>query len=264
MVRGADKDPARDGEGDGEGGRWVAYTDGGGTPLDAYVAGISGPAVVVYHTAIGVHDAFITGTCERLARELGCVAVAVDLYGAGATVVDAEDKARRLAALRGDRLGTVARAEAGIALARALPGVDASRGVAAVGYCLGGGICMDLARSGAGGLAAAVSFHGVLGDASAELPLVEGCSATECLVCHGRDDPYTPPAALDAFRRDMRTRGFDGDRLTVLEFSGVLHGFMRPEKVTQDDRAAGHFYDGDAAGDSWDAALALLRRALQL
>ncbi len=103
------------------------------------------PAVLIAHDAGGLGD-HPKDTARRLA-ELGYVAFALDYYGDGQLLAPE---------LVGDRFGALARdpgrtrslARAGLDALLANEHADPER-VAAVGYCFGGTLSLELARSGA-------------------------------------------------------------------------------------------------------------------
>ena len=113
------------------------------------------PAVLVAHDAMGLSD-HPKETARRLA-ELGYVALAIDYHGGGAPL-PAEEVGPRLGALMGDPGKTRAVARAGLDTLLASEFADPTR-VAAIGYCFGGTLSLELARSGAD-LVAVVSHRG--------------------------------------------------------------------------------------------------------
>ena len=81
----------------------------------------------------------------------------------------------------------------------AQPDADASR-VAAIGYCFGGTMALELARGGAD-LKAVVGFHSGLRRARPEdAQNIKG----RVLVCIGAEDPLIPPDQRTAFEEEMR------------------------------------------------------------
>ena len=79
---------------------------------------------------------------------------------------------------------------------------DASR-VAAIGFCFGGTMSLELARSGAD-LKAVVGFHSGL---STSQPAGPSAIKGSVLVCIGADDPWIPPEQRVAFEEEMRGCG---------------------------------------------------------
>jgi hypothetical protein len=82
-----------------------------------------------------------------------------------------------------------ARAQGGLDALERRAEVDPNR-IAAIGFCLGGTMALELARSGAN-LAGVVSFYGSLSTAAPQdAKNIKG----KVLVCVGADDPEVPPA----------------------------------------------------------------------
>ena len=99
---------------------------------------------------------------------------------------------------------------------------DASR-TAAIGYCMGGGIVLHMARHGSE-LKAVASFHGAL-PLGVAAPGEGGDVTARIAVYHGEDDVLIPAEAVDAFRAEMETT--QADCLFVL-LPTALHGFSNP------------------------------------
>ena len=104
------------------------------------------PGVLVVHEWYGLND-YAKSRARQLAQ-LGYVAFAVDMYGNGVSAKDAAEAGKLAAALRNDRPLMRARAQAALETLRKNPLCDPRR-VAAIGYCFGGGVVLELARSGA-------------------------------------------------------------------------------------------------------------------
>jgi carboxymethylenebutenolidase len=113
------------------------------------------PAIVVIHEWWGLND-WTKGKADAFAKQ-GYVALAVDLYRG--KVTDNPDTAHQL--MRGmpnDR--AIRDMKAAVAFLRARPDVDGAR-VGSVGWCMGGGLSLDLAVN-EPSLAGAVIYYGHL------------------------------------------------------------------------------------------------------
>jgi len=126
----------------------------------------------------------------------------------------------RLGALMGDPEEIRELAEAGLGVLLAQDEVDPAR-VAAIGYCFGGTMALELARSGAD-LAVAVGFHSGLGT---QRPARAGQVKAGILVCIGADDPMVPAEQRLAFEEEMRAAEVDW-RLNL--YGGAVHSFTNP------------------------------------
>jgi dienelactone hydrolase len=117
------------------------------------------PAVLVAHEAPGLDDVH-RERADRLA-ERGYVAFALDAHGGGRLRLDDPHIRQRVAAISNDSDRARAIAATSLEVLRGHPRVDASR-IAAIGYCFGGTLVLELARGGAD-LRAVVGFHPGLG-----------------------------------------------------------------------------------------------------
>ncbi len=201
------------------------------------------PSVLVAHDGMGLSD-HPKQTARRLA-ELGYVALAIDYFGGGATLPP-DDVGPRLNALIADPATTRGLAGAGLDVLLASEYADAGQ-VAAIGYCFGGTLSLELARSGAD-LAAVVGFHSGLATAH---PQDAANIAGKVLVCIGADDPYIPPAQRLAFEEEMRAVGVDW-RLHL--YGGAVHSFTDP---LADGSNPALCYNQKADERSWQSMLAL-------
>ncbi len=116
------------------------------------------PLVLIAHTWAGKDD-FVHERAEDLAA-LGYVGFAVDMYGNGKVGSSTEENQSLMAPLLSDRDVLKDRIISALHFGKSLPGVDPNK-VAAIGYCLGGLVVLDLARSGEN-FQGVVSFHGLL------------------------------------------------------------------------------------------------------
>jgi dienelactone hydrolase len=199
------------------------------------------PAVLIAHEGNGLDD-YQKQRAEQFAA-LGYVAFALDYYGGGEPLVDRDEINTRLTRLWND--ATLARAVAGAGLAVLLdePRADASR-VAAVGYCFGGALVLELARGGAD-LKAVVGFHpGLMTPRPEDSAAIRGA----VLVCIGADDPLVGLDARNAFEAEMRATAVDW-RMYV--FGGAQHSFTHPR--VSDTGLPGLAYHRPTDERSWRA-----------
>ena len=161
---------------------------------------------------------------EMLAR-MGYVAFAGDPYGGGIEIDDLKDVMKRVTALRADTIQFRRRARVALDRLIAMPQVDTQR-VAAIGYCLGGTLVLELARDGAPH-AGVVTFHGGLETKS---PAIPGSVKAQLLILTGADDPTVPAAHLNAFAEEMTKAGADWQ---IVTYSGTKHGFTYPDAASR-------------------------------
>ena len=224
----------------------VSYR-GGDTQLQgmlAYDDAIEGkrPGVLVVHEWWG-QNAYARKRAKMLA-ELGYTALAVDMYGNGKTADHPEDAAAFSSAVSGNLSLAKARFDAALEVLRKDPTVDKDR-IAAIGYCFGGGIVLNMARMGED-IDGVVSFHGSLGTNS---PAKKGDIKAKVLVFNGADDPFTKPEQIAAFKQEMDNAGVD---YKFVNYPGAKHSFTNPDA----DKYGKEFglplaYNEHADKDSW-------------
>jgi dienelactone hydrolase len=197
------------------------------------------PGVLVVHEWWGLND-YAKGRAEQLAR-LGYVAFALDMYGKGMSTTDPKVAGQLSGVFRNDRALGRARAAAGLAVLKGRPEVDPAR-IAAMGYCFGGTVVLEMARGGAD-LRGVVSFHGGLATPNpADAKNIRG----KVLVLHGADDPFESPAEIAAFQDEMRRAHVDWQ---MNYYGGAVHSFTNPASSTFGIKGVG--YNAEADRRSW-------------
>lgn len=186
------------------------------------------PGILIVHEFWGLND-YPRNRAEMLA-ELGYTALAVDLYGEGKVVADRDEAAQLMNQLLADLPGCRARFCAALELLKNHAAVDENR-IAAIGYCMGGGIVLHMARYGVD-LDVVASFHGSLPLAVA--PAGEGGEVTARIVAYnGEDDSFIPPEAIAAFKAEMEQTGAN---YQFINLPGALHGFSNPEATARGEK----------------------------
>ena len=199
------------------------------------------PAVLVFHHWMGI-DQYIKGRVDQLAR-MGYVAFAADIYGKGIRPANATEAGALATTYRNDRALMRKRAQAALDTLRRMPRVDVKR-IAAIGYCFGGGVALELARSGAD-IAGVATFHGTL-----DTPHPEDAKniKAKILVMQGTDDPVAPIKAIGDLEDEMRNGGVDYE---VNLYGGAVHSFTQP--MAGNDPKTGNAYSPEADRRSWQA-----------
>ena len=233
----------------------VAYQDGDVALTGTFVAPAGAnakvPAVLVVHEWWG-HNAY----AQRRARELadqGYAAFALDMYGTGLETTDPQQAGTWATPFYQDNALLLRRARAGLAVLRAQAEVDPQR-VAAIGFCFGGTVCLQLARSGED-LKGVVSFHGGLKTGT---PAQADTLKAAILVCHGGADPLVPPAEVAAFMEEMVAAKATWD---LLVFGTALHAFTNPAASPESGLPIA--YDAAAEAASFTRAKAFLGEVLK-
>jgi dienelactone hydrolase len=218
--------------------------------LDANAAGPR-PGVLVFHEGLGLGE-FAMERARRLAG-LGYVALAADMFGDRRQASNLQEVATLVGGLRAEPDKLRARGRAALDVLAALPQVDAGR-LAAIGFCFGGSVVLELAREGAE-LKAVVSFHGVL---TTKMPARPGSVKASVLVCTGVDDPLAPPDQVADFENEMRTGGVNDWQ--VIAYGNTLHGFTNPAADGSMMRTA--LYNEQADRRSWASMKSLFDEVL--
>jgi dienelactone hydrolase len=239
-------------------GREVSY-QAGDTPLKGYLAyddAVKGkrPGILVVHEWWG-HNAYARKRADMLAG-LGYTALAVDMYGDGKTA-DHPDDAGKFAGKVGKNLPLMkARFMAALEYLDRQPTVDPDR-TAAIGYCFGGGVVLEMARTGID-LDAVVSFHGSLGGGSRPEP---GAVKAKVLVANGADDPFVSAGQIAAFKAEMDAAGAD---YRFISYPGVKHSFTNPDADQFGERFKMPLaYDASADAASWQAMQELFQEVFK-
>jgi dienelactone hydrolase len=207
------------------------------------------PGVLVVHCFRGLRD-FVKERAEQLAN-LGYVAFALDMYG----VLPKDDQeAFALAKVYGDDRSLMrSRANAGLEILRGNKLTDVKR-VGAMGYCFGGGVVLELARSGAE-VAGVVGFHATLNTPNREdAKNIKG----KVLVLHGADDPLVPTDHVLAFQDEMRMAKVDWQ---MVFYGGAVHGFTM--RKTGMDPSKPVAYNEKADKRSWEAMKTFFREVFK-
>lgn len=195
------------------------------------------PLVLIAHTWAGKDD-FVHERAEDLAA-LGYVGFAVDMYGNGKVGSDTEENQSLMAPLLSDRDVLKDRIISALHFGKSLPGVDPNK-VAAIGYCLGGLVVLDLARSGED-FQGVVSFHGLLMGSD----ISEKGIQAKILVLHGERDPMVPLDMVDAFQKEMTKADADWQ---LHSYGGTYHAFTKPDA---NDPNLGTEYNQSSSERSW-------------
>ena len=110
-----------------------------------------------------------------------------------------------------------------------------------MGYCFGGLVALDLARSGAD-IKGAVSFHGFLSgpekDSEKEIK-------AKLVVLHGHLDPMVGEDQISSFKTEMSEKKVDWQ---IHNFGDAMHSFTNPQA---NDPDFGTVYSKNADKRSW-------------
>jgi len=224
----------------------IPYQSADGTQMIGYFAyddaksGIR-PGVLVVHEWWGLND-----YAKRRARDLaalGYSALAIDMYGGGKHTEHPNDARAFMAEATKNADAAKARFQAGLDLLKKQPQTDPSK-IAAIGYCFGGGVVLNMARAGLP-LAGVASFHGVL---ATDTPAQPGAVKAKVLVEHGGADTLVPPESVAAFKAEMDNAKVD---YKLVVQPGAKHSFTNPDADMHKGHGLDVGYNKAADQKSW-------------
>jgi len=207
------------------------------------------PGVLVLHEWWGHNDYARKRT--RMLAEMGYTAFALDMYGSG-VLADHPDNAKSfMQAMFSDMDNTKARFEAAHSLLMNHETVDKNK-TAALGYCMGGGLSLAMARA-SEPLDGFIVVHGSLGT---KTPAQPGQIKGKILVLTGAEDPFVPPEQVEGFEKEMDAAKVDYE---LVIYPGAKHSFS----VKGSDKIGEKFnmplaYNEAADKDSWKRIQAFL------
>ena len=176
------------------------------------------PGVLVVHEWWGHND--YARKRARMLAELGYTALAVDMYGDGKTAAHPKDAGAFAGEVKKNMDMATARFQAAKTLLARHEMVD-SKYIAAIGYCFGGGIVLEMARRGLD-LDAVVSFHGSL---TTQSPAQPGQVTAKVLVCNGAADPFVKLEQITAFKKEMKNAKVNYE---FKSYPDAKHAFTNP------------------------------------
>lgn len=224
----------------------INYSDGE-TKMKGYLAyddSIKGkrPGIIVVHEWWGHND--YAKKRARMLAALGYRALALDMYGNGKNASHPKDAGKFSGEVKKNMAVAEKRFMAAYSVLQKQDNVAKDK-MAAIGYCFGGGIVLEMARRGVD-LDAVVSFHGSLGT---KTPATRGKVKAKVLVLNGQADPFVKEKAIVSFKNEMKAANVD---FKLVSYPGAKHAFTNPEA----DKFAIKFkiplaYNSDADKKSW-------------
>lgn len=222
-----------------------------GTELKGYVAyddAIKGkrPGVLVVHEWWG-HNEYARKRAQMLAEE-GYVGFALDMYGGGKTAGHPDQAGEFSAAVKQNMPMAEKRFRAALDVLKKHPQVN-RRDIAAIGYCFGGGIVLEMARRGVP-LDAVASFHGSL---TTDNPAEPGEVQADIFVANGADDPFVKDEQVRAFKEEMEQADAE---YRFVSYPGAKHSFTNPDATRLGEKFGLPLeYNEQADKQSWAAML---------
>ena len=203
---------------------------------------IKRPGILVVHEWWG-HNAYARKRATMLAK-LGYTAFALDMYGSGKQADHPDDAKKFMQAVISDMPEAQKRFNTALDILRKHKTVDRSK-AAAIGYCFGGGVVLNMARAGID-LDGVVSFHGSLGT---KTPARAGLVKAKVRVFNGAADPFVPQEQIDGITSEMKQAHVD---FRIKNYPGVKHSFTNPDANSFGKRFNMPLeYNQQADHDSW-------------
>ncbi|MDX9800157.1 MAG: dienelactone hydrolase family protein [Spirochaetia bacterium] len=194
------------------------------------------PGILVVHEWQGIND-YARKRAVDLAKE-GYVAFALDMYGDGKEIPVSEARAKS-GAVGSDYPLIKKRFNAALDILKNAKYTDKNK-TAAIGYCFGGGVVLNMARMGTD-INGVVGFHSSI---NTGLTAQKGDVKTRILAIQGDSDPAAPEEKQKAFVKEMKESGAD--------FSYIIYGNLPAHNFTN---PAGKTYFEDEANMAWASML---------
>ena len=214
----------------------------------AYDDAIKGkrPGVLIVHEWWG-HNKHARDKAKMLAKE-GYVAFAVDMYGDRKNADHPDDAGKFSSAVAGNMPLAKARFEAAIDALKGQNNVAGDK-LAAMGYCFGGGVVLNMARLGVE-LKGVSSFHGSI---ATKNPARKGDIKTRIRVFNGAADPFVKAEQITALKAEMKNAEVD---FVFVNYPGAKHSFTNPDANAIGKKFSLPLeYNADADKDSWQKNL---------
>ncbi|HDY89795.1 MAG TPA: dienelactone hydrolase family protein [bacterium] len=187
-----------------------------GEPFEGYFISPSpkAPLILLIHDWDGLTDYEVKRA--GMLADLGYAVFAADLYGAGVRPTEVKEKRRQTDELYKDRKKMRLLLQSALDTARS-KGANIQNAVA-MGYCFGGAVVLELARSGTD-LKGFVTFHGGL-----STPEGQDYSKTKgrLLILHGTADASVTMDHFAGLAAELEGKGISHEMIT---YSGAPHAF---------------------------------------
>lgn len=206
------------------------------------------PGIIVVHEWWGLTD-YPRMRAKELAK-LGYIALAADVYGNGQIANNPNDAQALATPFYNDPSLAKKRLDPAINFLKSYPQTDSSK-IAAIGYCFGGFVVLNAAKSGSD-LKGIVTFHGGLEGVKPP----KGMTA-KFLICHGADDQFENPHVAQ-FKKEMDSAGAD---YTFEVYPNATHAFSNPNATAMSKKFNMPIaYNAAADSASWNDMKVFLKK----
>ena len=207
--------------------QWIDYKQGS-APLSGYLVyddAVQGkqPGVLMIHDRSGFSEGTLTDAATI--AKLGYVVFAEDMFGKGVVPKTVPEMMDTIAIYDNNRPLMRERALAGFDVLKAQPMVDPAR-LAAVGYCFGGTVGVELVETGAP-IVGFISVHGAFKNF---IPEAAKNIKGRILILHGAEDPVAPLEEVNALVTQLRGAKVNFE---VNIYSGAAHAFTKPQNPSE-------------------------------
>src|SRR5215472_1546289 len=207
--------------------QWLDYKQGDAA-LSGYLVyddAVQGkrPGVLMIHDRSGFSEGTLADA-EMIAK-LGYVVFAEDMFGKGFVPKTVPEMMQTIAIYDKDRPLMRQRALAGFEVLRAEKMVDPLK-LAAVGYCFGGTVGVELVETGSP-ILGFISVHGAFQNFTPEgAKNIKG----RVLILHGMEDPVAPLEEVNTLISQLRGAKVNFE---VNLYSGAAHAFTKPQNPSE-------------------------------
>ena len=202
----------------------VTYSDGT-TTMKGFVvyddaSTAKRPGIIMVHEWWGITP-HIHNEAKKYAAQ-GYTAFIADMYGDAKTADNPKDAGALSGGVMKDPKAMESRFNAAKAELAKQATVNPDR-IGAVGYCFGGAVVINMARTGAD-LKAVAGFHASLG-LNTPAPAA-GTIKAKILILNGADDPFVKREQYDTLKKELDAAKAN---YQVIEYPGAVHAFTNPE-----------------------------------
>jgi dienelactone hydrolase len=197
------------------------------------------PGIIIVSDWMGLGK-FAKEKAQILASQ-GYIAFAADVYGKGIQPTNQEEASKLATKYKNDRPLLRSHIQAAFDKLTSMKEVNPKK-IVVMGYCFGGTVALELARSGAP-LVGTASFHGGLANPTPDdAKNIKG----RVLIMHGADDPNVPSKEVEAFKEEMKKANVN---MVFIAYPNAVHAFTNPD--AGNDNSKGVAYNEKADKASW-------------